>query len=132
MLSSVCRPDAQPVPAGVKAALIRASVSALSPGSHTLYILYPTPYTLYILDYIHPQPSVLEAINPKSLISQTLRGCRALVVEDAVHGVHAAKGAGAFVVGITNSLPRAVLAEHAHAVVDTLVDFDPCVAPRSA
>lgn len=56
--------------------------------------------------------------------------CRALVVEDAVHGVHAAKGAGAYVVGITNSLPRSLLAEHADAVIDTLLGFDPRVAPR--
>ena len=53
------------------------------------------------------------------------------MVEDAVHGVHAAKGAGTYVVGITNSLPRSLLAKHADAVIDTLLGFDPCVAPRS-
>lgn len=45
---------------------------------------------------------------------------RCLVVEDAIHGLNAARAAGCFVVGITNSLPREHLAPHADAVVDTL------------
>ena len=53
------------------------------------------------------------------------------MVEDALHGVHAAKAAGAFAVGITNSLPRSVLSQHADAVVSTLVDFDPRFKPLS-
>ena len=42
-----------------------------------------------------------------------------------MHGLRAAKGAGAFAVGITNSLPRSILAPEADAVIDTLVGFDP-------
>lgn len=43
---------------------------------------------------------------------------RVMVVEDAVHGIHAAKGAGCFAVGIPNTLPRDRLEPHADLVVD--------------
>jgi dual specificity phosphatase 12 len=42
---------------------------------------------------------------------------RALVVEDAVHGLNAARGAGAFAVAVTTSLPR----ERLEAVADVVV-----------
>ena len=54
------------------------------------------------------------------------------MVEDAVHGLHAAKAAGTYAVGITNSLPRSVLIQHADAVIDTLVGFNPQVNSFSA
>eukprot|EP00803_Ostreobium_quekettii_P011695 evm.model.scf_781EXC.3 EVM.evm.TU.scf_781EXC.3 scf_781EXC:43318-51771(-) len=48
---------------------------------------------------------------------------KAVIVEDAIHGLHAAKGAGAFAVGITTSLPRERLEPHADMVVDSLVEL---------
>ncbi|WIA42276.1 hypothetical protein OEZ86_008291 [Tetradesmus obliquus] len=49
---------------------------------------------------------------------------RALVVEDAVHGLVAAKAAGAFAVGVTNSLPAELLSQHADLVVASLEQLD--------
>ena len=70
------------------------------------------------------------------LVAQGATRCcclhRALVIEDAVHGLRAAKGAGAFAVGITNSLPRSILAPEADVVIDTLVGFDPQTVVSSA
>ncbi len=43
---------------------------------------------------------------------------RALVIEDAVHGLTAARAAGTYAVGVTTSLPAASLAPHADEVVD--------------
>ena len=45
---------------------------------------------------------------------------RSLVVEDSVNGLLAAQAAGAFRVGVTNSLPACVLSQHADLVVDHL------------
>ena len=42
------------------------------------------------------------------------------MVEDAVNGLKAARGAGCFAVGITNSLPRHMLESYANAVVDEI------------
>eukprot|EP00798_Chlamydomonas_sp_ICE-L_P008652 gene8652-34104_t len=47
-----------------------------------------------------------------------------VVVEDAVNGLKAAKGAGALAIGITNSLPRASLEPYADLVVDHLDEID--------
>ena len=49
---------------------------------------------------------------------------RALVVEDSVHGLQAARGAGAFAVGVSNTLPAATLAPHADLVVGSLLELD--------
>jgi len=54
------------------------------------------------------------------------------VIEDAVHGLRAAKAAGAYAVGITNSLPRALLAPEADLVIDSLVGFSPEAVPRAS
>ena len=43
---------------------------------------------------------------------------RAVVVEDAIHGMLAAKAAGTHVVGITNSLPKEKIASYCDVVVD--------------
>lgn len=55
-------------------------------------------------------------------------GCRdaskALVIEDAVHGLQAARGAGGYAVGITNTLSAARLREHADRLIDHLTDLD--------
>ena len=56
---------------------------------------------------------------------------RALVVEDAVMGLLAARGAGAVAVGITNSLPRERLAAHADWVIDRLSEIDLATCMRS-
>ena len=50
---------------------------------------------------------------------------RAMVIEDAVHGLRAAKAAGAFAVGVTNSLPTDMLSPEADLVIDSLVGFSP-------
>jgi len=60
-------------------------------------------------------------------------GCRdcpskCLVIEDSIAGLKAARMAGAFCVGITNSLPRTLLEPHADLVVDhisELLDYIP-------
>uniref|UniRef100_A0A7S0S042 Riboflavin kinase n=1 Tax=Chlamydomonas leiostraca TaxID=1034604 RepID=A0A7S0S042_9CHLO len=49
---------------------------------------------------------------------------RALVIEDTVNGLMAAKAAGVFAVGVTNSLPREVLRPHADRVVSHLLELD--------
>ncbi|KDD73760.1 hypothetical protein H632_c1859p0, partial [Helicosporidium sp. ATCC 50920] len=62
-----------------------------------------------------PAPDVyLEALRRLSCSDAS----RVMVVEDAVHGIHAAKGAGCFAVGIPNTLPRDRLEPHADLVVD--------------
>jgi dual specificity phosphatase 12 len=58
---------------------------------------------------------------------------RVLVVEDAVHGLSAARAAGAFAVAVTNSLPAARLAGHADLIVASLLEIDPAaLAPPGA
>lgn len=49
---------------------------------------------------------------------------RAMIIEDAVHGLNAAKAAGCISVGITNSLPREQLSAVAHLVVSKLSELD--------
>lgn len=49
---------------------------------------------------------------------------RALVVEDAVNGLKAAKGAGCFTVGVTTSLPAEDLGGWADVVVASIGDLD--------
>jgi beta-phosphoglucomutase-like phosphatase (HAD superfamily) len=49
---------------------------------------------------------------------------RSVVIEDTVNGLMAAKAAGAFAVGVTNSLPREVLHPHADLVVSHLSELD--------
>ncbi|KAH7625022.1 hypothetical protein Ndes2526B_g00398 [Nannochloris sp. 'desiccata'] len=55
-------------------------------------------------------------------------GCKnprfAVVVEDAVNGLKAAKAAGCFTMAVTTSLPRESLEEHADVVVDKLEEID--------
>ena len=55
-------------------------------------------------------------------------GCQdcksAIVIEDTVHGLQAAKAAGIFAVGIANTLPAHVLQEHADLVITHLTDLD--------
>lgn len=53
-----------------------------------------------------------------------VEAARALVVEDSVNGLLAAQGAGAFRVGVSNSLPARVLAPHADLVVAHLDELD--------
>lgn len=48
----------------------------------------------------------------------------AVVVEDAVNGLKAAKAAGCFTVAVTTSLPREILEEHADVVVEKLEEID--------
>ncbi|PNH01531.1 Protein CbbY, plasmid [Tetrabaena socialis] len=61
-----------------------------------------------------PTPDVFLAVMANT-------GCtdprRALVVEDAIHGLQAGRAAGAFTVGITNSLPGHLLAPWADRVI---------------
>ena len=52
-----------------------------------------------------------------------------MVIEDSVHGLRAAKAAGAYAVGITNSLPRDVLSDEADLVIHSLVGFSPQAVP---
>ncbi|GAB4823746.1 hypothetical protein N2152v2_010792 [Parachlorella kessleri] len=64
-----------------------------------------------------PAPDVyLEALKRLGCMDAS----RALVVEDAVNGLKAARGAGCFSVGITNSLPRHMLESYADAVVNEI------------
>ena len=48
---------------------------------------------------------------------------RWLVVEDTVHGLRAAKSAGAYAVGVTHSMPAEMLRHHADLVVDHLEEL---------
>ena len=59
-----------------------------------------------------------------SSFSPLLRLCRVLVLEDAVHGLVAAKAAGTFAVGITNTLPADHLEPHADRVIQSLAELD--------
>mmetsp|Transcript_27354 Transcript_27354/g.68637 ORF Transcript_27354/g.68637 Transcript_27354/m.68637 type:complete len:229 (-) Transcript_27354:55-741(-) len=49
---------------------------------------------------------------------------RTMVIEDAVHGLRAAREAGAFAVGLTTSLPREYLEPHADLVIDSFEELD--------
>lgn len=49
---------------------------------------------------------------------------RCIIIEDAVNGLKAARGAGAFTVGVTTSLPADRLAPWADLVVDRLEELD--------
>jgi HAD superfamily hydrolase (TIGR01509 family) len=49
---------------------------------------------------------------------------KAIIIEDAVNGLKAAKGAGAYVVAVTNTLPFEVVAPHADRVVTCVADLD--------
>uniref|UniRef100_A0A1D2A9A3 protein-tyrosine-phosphatase n=1 Tax=Auxenochlorella protothecoides TaxID=3075 RepID=A0A1D2A9A3_AUXPR len=54
---------------------------------------------------------------------------RALVIEDAVNGCRAARAAGCFVVGVTNTLPRAMMAPAADLVVDHVSELEGVLVP---
>jgi dual specificity phosphatase 12 len=54
--------------------------------------------------------------------------CRALVVEDAVNGLKAARAAGAFVVAVTTSLPQKDLQPWSDLVLHDLRDLVPLLA----
>eukprot|EP00887_Chlorella_sp_A99_P000566 scaffold17.g566.t1 len=56
---------------------------------------------------------------------------RALVVEDAVNGLKAARAAGCFTAAVTTSLPAAALAPHADLVVGRLPELLPALRARS-
>jgi phosphoglycolate phosphatase-like HAD superfamily hydrolase len=58
----------------------------------------------------------LGAASPRS-------AARALVIEDAAHGLAAARAAGAYAVAVTTSLPAEALAPHADEVVGGLRDL---------
>lgn len=45
---------------------------------------------------------------------------RAMVIEDAANGCRAARSAGCFVVGVTNTVPASMLAPFADLVVDNV------------
>lgn len=49
---------------------------------------------------------------------------RALVIEDSVHGLQAARAAGAYAVGISNTLPRSALVAHSDLVIGSLLELD--------
>ena len=49
---------------------------------------------------------------------------RALVVEDSAHGLQAARAAGAYAVGVTNTLPASALEPVADVVVGSLLEVD--------
>lgn len=49
---------------------------------------------------------------------------RVLVVEDSAHGLQAAQAAGAYAVGITNTLPASALEPVADVVVGSLLEVD--------
>lgn len=48
----------------------------------------------------------------------------AVVIEDAVLGLRAAKASGALAIGITNTFPRSVLELEADVVLSSLLDID--------
>ena len=49
---------------------------------------------------------------------------RAIIIEDAVNGLKAARASGAYVVAVTNTLPARVLAPHADRVVAHVTELD--------
>lgn len=71
-----------------------------------------------------PAPDVyLEAFRRLKVIDHS----KVLVIEDSINGLKAAKGAGAFCVGITNSLPRSLLEEHSDLVVEHISEIEPLI-----
>ena len=91
----------------------------------------PTPPHVQIVSAKHvprgkPAPDVyLEALRRLGCTQPA----RALVVEDAVNGLKAARAAGCFTAGITNSLPGGLLAPHADLVVGSLAELLPAIGP---
>ncbi|KIY92666.1 hypothetical protein MNEG_15297 [Monoraphidium neglectum] len=70
-----------------------------------------------------PAPDVyLEALRRLGAASPR-SAARALVIEDAAHGLAAARAAGAYAVAVTTSLPAEALAPHADEVVGGLRDL---------
>ena len=49
---------------------------------------------------------------------------KCVVIEDSISGLKAARSAGAFAVGITNSLPRSLLVPHADLVIDHISEIE--------
>ncbi|PRW33102.1 Dual specificity phosphatase 12 [Chlorella sorokiniana] len=101
-------------------------------GSSGLAHLFPDAHLIVSAKYVQrgkPAPDVY---------LETLRrlGCtdasQALVVEDAVNGLKAAKAAGCFAVAVCTSLPGHMLAAHADTVVERLVDLDLAAVQRAA
>ena len=70
----------------------------------------------------HPDPflEALTRINARS--TSEIEPAECLVVEDSIHGVHAAHAAGMRCLAVTNSYPQAMLGE-AELVVETLEDL---------
>ncbi|KAI3431699.1 hypothetical protein D9Q98_004744 [Chlorella vulgaris] len=102
-------------------------------GSSGLAHLFPDPHLIVSAKHVargKPAPDVyIEALRRL--------GCsepgRALVVEDAVNGLFAAKAAGCFAVGVATSLPSHMLEPHADLVLQHLCELDlAAVAPSRA
>ena len=55
---------------------------------------------------------------------ETAAEARAVVVEDAVNGLAAARAAGCFTIGVATSLPAGALRGHADVVVEGVADID--------
>ena len=51
-------------------------------------------------------------------------GCKKVIVEDSILGLRAARAAGAFAIGVTNTFPREALLPEADLVVESLRDID--------
>jgi len=51
-------------------------------------------------------------------------GCRKVIIEDSILGLRAARAAGAFAIGVTNTFPRESLLPEADLVVESLRDID--------
>jgi HAD superfamily hydrolase (TIGR01509 family) len=71
----------------------------------------------------HPEPFI-KASELLNLSTAGLRRDECLVIEDSVHGIRAAHGAGMRCLAVTNSYPRDKLLE-ADAVVDSLAGLSP-------
>ena len=51
-------------------------------------------------------------------------GCRKVIIEDSILGLRAARAAGAFAIGVTNTFPHEALLPEADLVVESLRDID--------
>ncbi|KAL4420279.1 hypothetical protein ABPG77_005619 [Micractinium sp. CCAP 211/92] len=93
-------------------------------GSSGLAPLFPDPYLIVSAKHVQrgkPAPDVyLEALRRLGCADAS----RALVVEDAVNGLKAAKAAGCFAVAVATSLPAHMLEAHADLVLPALEGLD--------
>jgi HAD superfamily hydrolase (TIGR01509 family) len=110
------------LPVGIASGALRGDINAVlyALGGAPLFSNFLTVAAADEVTYSKPHPETY--LLACSRLGVDPRGC--VSFEDTVHGIHAAKGAGLFCVGVTHTLSAEALRPHAHLVIDGFQGWD--------